>query len=480
MLNSMNNPLKVALMSISSHNRAILEFFFAGAGKQIFTPVNAEQAEALIIDFDHPGGKQEWQDQNAIGVKKPAIVISVKETAEENIVWVPKPLTSQTLAGAAEKIRALMPQDAADTPAQADTVQVESEESIASLRALLDKQANDLRPFGVSGKQNFKAPPAVPAPSSRVREEALVKTADVQPAQPVMEGAAEVPEEDSYLRTEDVYVPPPLAEDEMPESDSTFQLDSVDETDDPIKLEQRWNQLCGRENTVSRENWHDSNALYTPENYFLNSLIDALKLAHQSKQYVQIQIGDNPESRHDYILLMPDVNLAYSSIDLASDEFARFCDVPLKSGAVQLHLPSTAEMNALEETVKREAERTYDMEALIWATSLLTSRGRLSRNADMSTPLRLKQWPNLTRVEQFPHIMQIAAVWQQRAGTVFDVCEWLDIPQRYVIAFYNASHTLSLFAVEQAVTQSKDKAAPRKNRGLFSRLLKRLLGGGAK
>ncbi len=492
MMNSMNNPLKVALMSISPHNRAILEFFFAGAGKKIFTTVAVEQAEALIIDFDHPGGRQEWHEQNADNFK-PSIVISVKETVEDHIVWVPKPLTSKALADAAEKIREIM--SVTETAIQAGSIslqdsaqQAESAENIASLRALLDKQAHELRPFGLSGQQEFKAPPASTA-QGPMSMDALVKTAQSEApvAESVVDASAHTDEqsEQHFLRTEDVYIPPPLDESELAEvtdSESSFSFDSAEAEDDPIKQEQRWDKLCGREEDVSRHNWHESEALYVPENYLLNSLVDALKLSHQSKQYVQVEISnDETLSGRQYILLMPDVNLVYSSIKLMSDEFTALCETPLKTGTVQLHLPSTTELATLEEVLKRDAERTYDMEALIWTTSLLTSRGRLSRNADLTQLLRLKQWPNLTRLEQFPHAMQIAAAWQQRAGTVFDVSDWFDIPQRYVIAFYNAAHTLSLFGIEQTPSpQAEEKSAPRKHRGLFSRLLKRLLGGGAK
>ena len=493
MLNSMN-PLKVALMSISPHNRAILEFFFAGAGKKIFTPVAVEQAEALIIDFDHPGGRREWQEQNADHVK-PSIVISVKETVENHIVWVPKPLTSKALASAAETIREMMPSAGVSPQANEfsefnassnmNTQPVESAESIASLRALLDQQAHDLRPFGLAGQQGFKAPP--PAAQNPLHQDALVKALGEEKSVPSApsDGQQQEQPEQHFLRTEDVYIPPPLSEAELSvatDGERNFRLDA-EAVDDPIKQEQRWERLCGREETISRHNWHESVATYMPENYLLNSLVDALNLSHQSKQYVQVEISDEATqgNNRQYVLLMPDVNLAYSSVELLSDEFAALCDIPLKTGTVQLHLPSTTELAALEETIKRDAERTYDMEALIWTTSLLASRGRLSRNANLTQPLRLKHWPNLTRLEHFPHVMQIAAAWQQNAGTVFDVADWFDIPQRYVIAFYNAAHTLSLFGVEQTPSpRAEEKPAPRKNRGLFSRLLKRLIGGGAK
>ena len=480
MLSATNSPLKVALLSISPHNRAILEFFFAGAGKKIFTTVAPEQAEALIVDFDHPGTRQEWQDQIGVSLK-PAIVLSVKEITEEHTTWVPKPLTSQALAGAAQKIRQMLPEPEAAIPGPEKQ---SAKHDISSLRALLDVQTQDAQPFGLS-RQNIRkapsAPAAIPAPNvTGTLHSSFPDRAEDRANAGGNHSSAEVTErvsvtDDNLLRTEDVYIPPPLKEEDIAEEVEKPKF-GENADDDPIRLEQRWNRLCGtEEQRVYARDWHESTLLYTPENYLLNSLVDALKLSQQSKQYVQVKVDTQ-----EYILLMPDVNLIYSSIDMTSEAFSALCDTPLKTGRVQLHLPSTAELSVLEEVVQRSAELTYDMESLIWTTSLLTSRGRLSRNADLNQPLRLKHWPNLTRLEQFPHAMQIAAIWQQRSGTVFDVSDWLDIPQRYVLAFYNASHTLNLFVVDRGKPKPKEKAAPKKNRGLFSRLLKRLLGGGSK
>ena len=58
---SRSGPLKVCLLTISPHNRAILEFFFAGAGRSLFKAVPAAEAEAFILDNDYPGAKEDWE-----------------------------------------------------------------------------------------------------------------------------------------------------------------------------------------------------------------------------------------------------------------------------------------------------------------------------------------------------------------------------------------------------------------------------------
>ena len=56
-----SGPLKVALLAISPHNRAILEFFFSGAGRNLFKVVTEAEADAFILDHDHPDAKEDWQ-----------------------------------------------------------------------------------------------------------------------------------------------------------------------------------------------------------------------------------------------------------------------------------------------------------------------------------------------------------------------------------------------------------------------------------
>lgn len=466
MLNSPNMPLKVALLSISPHNRAILEFFFAGAGKKIFQIVSSDQAGALIVDFDHPEAEREWQ-QAVTDAPRPAIVLSVREMVAKNTVWVPKPLTSQSLVNAADKVQELL--EAAGPGAQLiDDEPPEDNESasdMASLRAFMDAQnLEQAQPFGVS-RHSVKRGNTTAS---------VVPTNDGAAAGSLDDDKHDA--EEHYLSAEDVYVPHPLEEEEIGEADGQAVFDeAVLSEEEQKEQEKRWQQLCGNsDEKLTVSDWHASEQVYTPENYLLNSLIDALRLSQQSRQYVQIQLDDG-----NHALLMPDVNLAYCSIDLYSDEFSALCDTPLQSNRVKLHLPSSAERAELEEVVQRDAAHTYDMEAMIWTTCLLTSCGRISRNANVEQAFRLKNWPNLTRLEQFPHVMQIAAAWQHYPGTLFDMSNRLEVPQRYVIALYNAAHTLGLFAVEwERVEQPQEKPTPKKNRGLFSRLLKRLLGGG--
>jgi hypothetical protein len=76
--------------------------------------------------------------------------------------------------------------------------------------------------------------------------------------------------------------------------------------------------------------------------------------------------------------------------------------------------------------------------------------------------------------------MSLSAMWTQQAATPFDIAKQLGIPQRYAFAFHSATYLLNLLERMQIVPKPNPTTEPKKNRGLFSRLLKRLLGGGNK
>jgi hypothetical protein len=126
------------------------------------------------------------------------------------------------------------------------------------------------------------------------------------------------------------------------------------------------------------------------------------------------------------------------------------------------------------------------LEALEWDVALWASRGRLPRGTHLDHPVRLRCWPNLTRLAVPPEAMRIAGLWSRGSISLRDTVRVLGIPQRYVFAFYSACQALGL--VEQLALPSlalaarlaplaadPAQAAP-PMRGLFKRLLGKLLG----
>lgn len=133
-----------------------------------------------------------------------------------------------------------------------------------------------------------------------------------------------------------------------------------------------------------------------------------------------------------------------------------------------------------------EGASPRQLEGLEWDLALWASRGRLPRGTSLEHPIRLKNWPNLTRLAVPPEAMRIAGLWSRSSLSLRDTVRTLGIPQRYVFAFYSACAALG--HVEQiappavpgglraAPAQPAAVPIPPPPRGRFKRLFGKLLG----
>lgn len=452
---SKSGPLKVALLAISPHNRAILEFFFSGAGRNLFKVVTEAEADAFILDHDHPDAKDDWQKRAAL--HKPGIVLSVHQADLPNCIWIPKPLTSRALTDAVERVYELTASQ--DSPPAAVHRPVISPSAVAVEKPAVKQSEQHFRdlpqPFGIPARTDRVDRKLRSLVISLPEEEEVEEEASfpvVQPDVNAPTGVFDPAETDIPLEEIDRPVEPSLP---------------------PEEAERRWKTLCGEQDDVKTA---AEVALFTPENYWLASLLDALRQARETQQSIHLKL-----SPQDYALLMPKQGLAYCTLHTRSEEFRTLCNNPVQTGQFALHIPNTTELEQMEQQAEGDPNALLDLEAFVWVSSLLTARGRLGRGVEIEQKISLKYWPNLTRLEQFPHIMRIAALWHQRPASALDIAKALSIPQRYVFAFHTAANALNLFEMDQNKLKSREKEMPKQeNRGFFSRLLKRLLGGGTK
>mgnify|MGYP000278811241 CR=1 FL=1 len=126
------------------------------------------------------------------------------------------------------------------------------------------------------------------------------------------------------------------------------------------------------------------------------------------------------------------------------------------------------------------------LDGLEWELALWASRGRLPRGTGLDHPVRLKSWPNLTRLAVPPEAMRIAGLWSRGDLSLRETVATLGAPQRYVFAFYSAcaalGHVEQIIAAQPAAeapptTEAvEDAPVPPPTRGLFKRVLGKLLG----
>jgi hypothetical protein len=248
-----------------------------------------------------------------------------------------------------------------------------------------------------------------------------------------------------------------------------------EKTHQPTNADKRWTQLCG-----SNDDIHATQDLkgisYTLNNHMLSVLLDQIDHARSSKHVLRL--------KHDDIIIVIDTEFdsIYCNYSAQSEDYSDFCYKPVNTDNIKIHALDYSEVRLYRKKMNDDLNRTHSIESFIWTTSLLTSRGRLLEHTDITKKISLKAWPNLTRLEKTPHAMNIAAVFSKHPGSLQDVPKWLNIPQRYVFAFYNAAISLEMVEFDSNKFKTStfifdtDNISENsaKERGFFGRLLKRL------
>jgi len=128
---------------------------------------------------------------------------------------------------------------------------------------------------------------------------------------------------------------------------------------------------------------------------------------------------------------------------------------------------------------KKEGYSTMTFDVFLWRLALQTSRGRLPKNTSINQKMTLHAWPNLTRLDNIPHAMRIAALWNNTPYTLHEIMTILGLDSKDVYAFYTAASFLGLIEPD---SEEKSKSAElqavldNKKRGLFGAILRRLTG----
>lgn len=203
---------------------------------------------------------------------------------------------------------------------------------------------------------------------------------------------------------------------------------------------------------------------YNPDHYLQGHLQQALNLAVKYNRNVTIG-GPWPTLE----LLIEDHQMR-----VAAEERRLRSHCTLPDATLELSLHQFSGQGALDEKAL-----SYSLPTLFWKVALWASRGRLPEGTSLTQPIYLRRWPNFTRLVITPYALAIAALWAEQPRSLLDTARHLNIPQRYVFAFYSAAKSLQLVGetrrAADTLIQPPEIAASRQ-RGLLGRLIDRLRG----
>ncbi len=140
---------------------------------------------------------------------------------------------------------------------------------------------------------------------------------------------------------------------------------------------------------------------------------------------------------------------------------------------------SVKPVDPIQHAKVKDPGKFQSMDAFLWKLSLWTSKGRFPSDIDISRPVYLKRWPNMTRFVVTPHAMRIAALLVEGPRTLINTAEVLKIKPQYVFIFFSAAYALGLAGQAKRsadVLIAPPKLVSRSKKGIIGKIINALRG----
>ncbi len=418
-------PLRVSVYGLTEKMRNTLQYFFHGPCNDYYEMVDDGSSVLSVIDLDGLNGQQSLQDHRTRTPEKPLIVLSVNNKEIEGAILVHKPLQTEKFISALETAQQKMRHSTlSDLPPS--KVQTQSEQPV---NADTYRGANTQKPANTpvhttAGKNNsVSAVPVKPAGSNETKNENSPVSGT--------KSRSETHQAAIYLDLHD-------------ERSFIGSAPDIDHTD-PKQL---------------------ANTQYNPELYFQGYINQAVIQAGVSGQAVLLTI---PEG---WVVIRPKSQSVL--INIKESKLRAFSALPITDQTITRSVLKQSDLSKYSQ----QAE-LMGLEQLLWKTAIWSCRGRLPTGTSLTSSVSFRHWPNLSRLQLPPHALRIAALWSENPCSLVDTAKALQIPQRYVFAFYSACNAIDVAAVEPESTDNISKPLPlQKNhkRAFFRRILERLKG----
>ena len=432
--NGVARPLRLAVYGFDDRSRETLRLAFDGPGKGCGVIVDESAAEASIFNMDSVNASELWRDYRQRFPDRSTIIMAIKDPQIEGTVYIPKPVRIDAMMKAIEKVRgAAIPTEIAETTEQeaqpepvvatqvAGGAVVHSAETAANTDSAAKSPARPVKQ--VSDKGEPKNEPAAMEPAARkekVGEDVSVK----QRADTATKPAATAPKPAKPK---------------------------------PVKR---------------RETYYD------PLELLQGKIQEALD--HANKKYVAVQLNVQvDEGDWQSITFLPGVKRVLTT--LSEEQLKHLCTTPvdLLNCKTKIHKGDET-FNMIRKVTDEKSGQSLDV--FLWKVAVWSSVGRLPAGTNLSEPVKLKHWPNLTRFYPIPNAMRIATLIIDQPRPLPLVIKVLNLPQSHVFAFYSAANAIGLVANREGVGESSvaEQVTPQKHKhhSLFGRILKRLRGSG--
>lgn len=426
----MDNPshqkiMHVHLLGLGLQLQNSLNFLFDSVypGEVVFVE---HDADFSIVDIDNYNGKQLLREHHAENPGQVLVLLSLKEMQAQpdtNIVYLRKPFSKEQMIAAIEQARnKAAAQKVVDTPPEISDQNL-PDASLNNQRMNIDKSVSDQM-----HSAKIAAASVVPTASDLGANEGISATDTPPPAADYRPYVKNIQSSTLALSKENMF----RIMDDAARMDAQSSL---------VKLE------------------------YDPDRFLSGALLRAYRRAAKNKCQLLLKVRDCP------ILLDPRKKLAWLDMDNIHNK--SLASIPLEERWLEHKLLVRGEK------VEKLKGNPISMEALIWETALYGARGRVPKGTILDSPVRLKHWPNFTRILLFPEAMRIAALLSEHTYSLTKTAQLLKIDERCIYSFYSAAYALGLVSIVYTKTteteELTEKPLPQtRKRALFNGILERL------
>jgi len=221
------------------------------------------------------------------------------------------------------------------------------------------------------------------------------------------------------------------------------------------------NALLSR--ALDEETDSEESTEYDPEAYLQGALTSARRKARRKHKNIRIEFGSGS--------IIIDTKLDLVEMGMGGFQLRELASFPLVSDKARVLVLSRRQARIDTESTKTMTS----FESLLWKASLFASRGRAPVGTDLNAPVRLRRWPNFTRILLSPGALRIAALWVEQPLSITQLQKMLKLSEQDVLGFYSAALATGLIQSGKDSGIEPVKEASRTGvRGLLRNILKKL------